>query len=976
MKKLMIILSLLLVMAGVYAVPFTIDYSYVNTDSGIEYLSIQYGNYYDNVSMKLKLRAEDIPSGYSYVPVIVSPQVYGINGSGNLDYLYSVPSSTYYLSNATEYYYPNLFYLTPEYQGYVIQVNAQSGQNYYTTSSAYVYPVGAPSSYFYPVDDNTNPNDNSQETQTTCSSFFLSGRRDIYLEEDDEENYKLYIENDSSEELTVLSVTADDSSELDISDIDYPDYVSGNYVGTVNLSLESDTISDDEDSSFDIYVRARYGSGQECLKTYTVDYHINDEDNDNTSSCSDISIDNTKFTLDEESFELKTVKIVNESEDYDFEIDDITIDDDSYISSRIRDEPTIVREDSTEDIEIEFETEAVNYTTTKNIDLEIEGYLVRSGREDKKCTKRENLVITIRNEGTSSSSSSNNNSTIQSCKDIVLYTTNIQQLENTNENYSEENGFFIANNSNQQFSITSLSINDNSNKAEIRNVNYDSSILSKDKEAIAFELITNSVSTTENPKGSISVSGRFADGKTCSTTEIGVKQFNIGILDSSDLLCSNIGVYDKTITSGTNNNIQIFNNTNKKFYVTNVLFQNRYGLSGNVTNKQLTVNSNSQNTMSVGFTGNGSLEMLISGKFEDGKTCDFTKTASGFLVSENQQINLSDDVCDSKLIVPTSISVNNAIEYLNLNFINRSSRGGKILISGNGLAIEPNIILLNGFDSFNKEIELSNFNNPTNIYFDVLLNNCSSKRYFTVINNNISESERINIVSYPTLITPLSNNVNISTTVNNSFAVSKSVTLKLSGFPETFSSTPKTLEILAHDRKSISLTLSIPESAEKRAYNGYIELYSGNNLIKKYPITIDLSPKTDPITISASVENQDKVYYLKINLKNNSSITQNTIIDFGLDDSYVIEGDKEINILPGEEIIKQYKIVSPAILKENKTVDLKIKDKATEEVLAKEKVILKSNSSAITGFLTLGNMGLIVLGLVVLIVIVIIFRRK
>ena len=961
-------------MTTVYAVPFAIDYSYVNTDSGIEYLSIQYGNYYDNVSLKLKLRAEDIPSGYSYVPVIVSPKVYGITDSGDLTYLYSVPSSTYYLSSATEYYYPNLFYLTPNYNGYVVQVYAQSGVNYSTYSSAYVYPIGAPNAYFYPVDNGTTPEDNTQETQTTCSSFFLSGQRDIYFDEDEQRNYNLYIENDSSQDLTVLSVTASDSSELDIRDIDYPDYVSGNYVGNVTLRLESDTVSDDEDSSFDITVRARYGSGQECLKIYTVEYHINDEDNDNTSSCSDISIGDTSFTINDNSVTVKTITIENESNDYDFEIDDITIEEDSYVSADIVDEPEIVYEEDSEDIEIEFETENVNYTTIKYLDLEIEGYLVRSGRDDKKCTKRENIAITIRDTGTSGST--NNGTTVQSCKDIVIYTTNIQQQESTTESYSESNGFFIVNNSNQQFNINSFSINDNTNKAEIKNIRRNSRIYSKSRESIGFDLVTSSVSTTESSRGTISVSGSFTDGTTCSSTGIGTKQFDISVLDSSDLLCSNIGVYNKTVTSGTNNQIQIFNNTNKKFYVTDVLFQNRYGLSGNVTNKQLTVNSNSQDVMEVGFTGNGSLEMLVSGRFDDGKTCSFTKTTSGFLTTNNQSANLSGDACDFELTAPTSISVNNSAESLNINFVNRSQKGGKIIITGNGLAVEPSVILLNGFDSFNKEITLSNFNNPTSVYYDVILNNCSSRRTSTSISNNITEDSRISLVSYPTMITPISSNVNISTVVNNGFSVSKTITLKLSGFSAGFNSSQKTIEVSAHNRQDVFLNLSIPENADKRAHNGYIELYSGNNLVNKYPITIDLSPKVDPILISTTVENQEKIYLLKITIKNNSSITQYTTIDFGLDESFVIEGDREINILPGEELIKQYKIVSPSILKEDRVVEIKIKDKLTDEILAKEKITLKTNYSAITGFLTLGNMGLVVLGLIIVIVLFIIFKKR
>ena len=57
-----------IVISGVSADPFAINY-YVNTDSSQEYLNLQYGNYYDNVSLRLWLQATD---GYSNVPVYVS----------------------------------------------------------------------------------------------------------------------------------------------------------------------------------------------------------------------------------------------------------------------------------------------------------------------------------------------------------------------------------------------------------------------------------------------------------------------------------------------------------------------------------------------------------------------------------------------------------------------------------------------------------------------------------------------------------------------------------------------------------------------------------------------------------------------------------------------------------------------------------------------------------------------------------------
>ncbi len=971
MKRFMVIFSLLFILATVYAFPFSIDYSYVNTDSELEYLNLQYGNFYDNVSLKIRLSAQDIPNGYTYVPVIVSPKVYGITSSG-LNYLYSVPSSTYYLSGANEYYYPNLFYLTPEYNGYVIKVYARSGTSYSTYSSAYVYPLGYSPSYFYPVDDDASQDDTQEET-AGCSSFFLSGQRDIYLDEDDQRNYNLYIENDSSQELTVLSVTTSDPSELDISDIDYPEFVSGNYVGTVILRLESDTVSDDEDSSFEIYVRARYGSGQECLKTYTVNYHINDEDNENSGSCSDISIEDTKFSLDEGSFAIKTIRIVNESEDYDYEIDDITIDDDSDISSSIRDEPSIVHEDSSQDIIVEFETETVSYTTVRYLDLEIEGYLVRPGRDDKRCTKRADLVVTILNQ---SSEGYGSTSQSQTCKDIVIYTTNILQAEDTIENYSQGNGFFIANNSNQQFTITGLALNDNTSKANVINLSYEPNLYPKGTTPLSFDLETNQVFATDSVKGTITLTGRFADGKSCLASDIGTKQFDITVLDTTDTLCNNVGVYNTIVQSGSSNQVSLFNNTEKKFYVTNVLFQNRYGVSAQVATSQLAVNPVSQATLSVGITGMGSVEMLISGRFEDGKSCAYSSTRSGFLTTDTEPANLSGDTCSFDLSVPSTLQLNNATETFTISFLNSTPKAGKILISGNGLAIEPSIIYLDGFDNFNKVITISNFNNPLFIYYDVALNGCPSRRIITNLSSGVTDIQRLSLVSYPTLISPISGTTAILVTVANNYSSSKTVRLRLSGFPSDFSSPDKTVDIPQQSRKNISLSLTIPSNAEKRAYNGYIELYSGATLISSSPLTIDLTPKQEPVIVSVSVESKEKVYYIKLTLKNNTPFTQYTTIDFGLDDSFVIEGDREINILPSEELVKEYRVVSQGIVKEDKITDITLKDKDSLQVLAREKLTLKASPSAITGFFSLGNIGLIILGLIIVIVLVFIFKKK
>ena len=464
----------------------------------------------------------------------------------------------------------------------------------------------------------------------------------------------------------------------------------------------------------------------------------------------------------------------------------------------------------------------------------------------------------------------------------------ISQAENSTDYFSENDGFYISNNSDRTFTITSLSLNDNSSFVSISNLNYSKTITSRDTSSLNFTLKTINVNTTEYSRGTLSVAGRFSDGRTCSSSNIGVKYFDISVNNS---------------TSGT------------------------------------TTNNNSTNNSS----------------------------------------NLSGSSCSIDIIAPSTVSVNNSQESLNVSFKNYTSKNGRIEITSNGLTTNPSVIFLSGFDNFSQNITLSNFNNPTSITYTAYLNGCTSKSTFTNIINNISESDRITLVSYPTVISPLSNNINISVNVSNSFNVSKNVTLKLAGFPSSFSSSSKTITLSSHQTKQLDLDLSIPENAQKIDYQGYIELYSGSLLVNKYPITLSLSPAKSEITIISSSKQsstQDRTYTITLTLRNNTSNIQEGIVDFGLPDTYVIDGEKSIYLLPNEEITKIYKVVSPTRLREDKVLDIKIKDKATDKELANEKITLDSGRSPLSAFFSLRNTGFILLGIVVLIVLFLVFRKR
>lgn len=875
-----------IVISGVSANPFAINY-YVNTDSSQEYLNIQYGNYYDNVSLRVWLQATD---GYSNVPVYVSPKVYGLDAYGNLTYLYSVPTKTYYAySTPYEYVYPNVFYLTPDYYGYVVKVYAEATGYYYNTYSyAYVYPINN-SPYYYFVDSPTeNDFEFPQTTTPSCSDIVLSGSKNIEIDEGDSYTYNLYIENEANERLEVVDVYTSNPSKLDVEDIDHPDYVPGLSVRTVRIYLEADSVNSDYDSSFTVTVKAKHPNSSTCTKTYKVNYRIRDEDDYDDDdyedvSCSDLSISNTSFTINDDEISTRKIKLKNNSYDYDFKIDDITINNRDGLDAYIEDSPRVIDNRDYEYVEIELDADDFDYDITKYLTLRVEGSFVDGSHKIRQCARKATITVKIEDNGDNDSDNYNS-----SCDDIILYARDISQAENSTNNYSENNGFYVLNNSNRTFTITSLSLNDNSSFVDLSNLRYTKTIYSGKTSSINFTLKTKNVNTTEYARGTLTVAGRFSDGRTCSSSKIGTKYFEIIVNDST--------------TSSTTTQTTPTNNTS----------------------------------------------------------------------------NFSGTSCEIDILAPSTVSVNNSQETISVYFKNYSSKNGRIEIISNGLTTNPSVIFLSGFDNFSQNITLSNFNNPTSITYIAYLNGCSSKSTFTNIINKISESDRVSLLSYPTFITPLSNNTKVTVNVNNSFNVSKDVTIKFAGLPNTFSSSPKSLTLLSHQTKLVDLELSIPKNAEKRDYQAYIELYSGNLLVNKYPITISLSPAVSEITIVSSSKqsaSKDRTYTITLTLKNNTSNIQEGIIDFGLPDTYVIDGERNISLLPNEEITKTYKIVSPTRLREEKEIDIKIKNKAGKE-LANEKITLDSGRSPLSAFFSLKNTSFIVIGAIALIVLFLIFRKK
>jgi hypothetical protein len=954
-----------------------IDAALVNTDSFPGYLNVQYGTYYDNINLKVGLRLESMPSGYSSVPIIVSPKIYGITSSGNSVHLYTVPNIYYYLGSPTyqEYTIPNVYYLQPNYSSYKVVTYARpvySTSYIQQTSYVYVDPtITIPTTV---LDPPYQPED-TEPIPPTSTDFYLSGQRDIYLDEYQDYSYDLRIVNNSNQPLSLVSIQTTSPARLDIKGINYSSIVSPNSTGYATIRVRSSGVSSDYSESFEISVVGKYGNNPDIQQTYNVTYHIYDEYSTNDGSCRDISLDERySFVFEDNQVYVKDLTINNESRDYDFEITDISLQDISSVNSRIISYPETINRRDLGIVKTEYVIDNINNNITTSLRLEIDGKLVRHGSYDRTCNLTETIRLNLKNVTTQETTSTN-------CSNIQIYAPNILQEGNTNTQYNFDKGYFIKNNSNQKFTIDNVSLTTTTNKATTTRTTTTNNIYAQSTMPLIFNINTDDVSSSNSEKLTIKVNGRFDDNTYCNYSDI-TKTIDFKISGPEDR-CSQINLSSKIISQG-RNEIPIINSTNKTFYVESFLVSNKHNLDATIVNHQQTIYRNDSTNVPINFSGDGSLEIMFKGRFEDGYVCEYRDTSSGMFTAQRTDYYLNDNNdCLINLNVPNNFQIKDLIEYLDFSIINNTSKGGRITITGQGLVVSPTVVYLGGADNFDETLTLSNYNNPKAINYTVLLSGCAPQNFITNVSESVDFSQRLDVLSYPQTIKPVDNKVNVSLLIKNNFNYDEDITIKITGFPNTWQTQEKRFVISARDTENVSLSMTVDETSQKKEYSGFVEAYKFNELVFRKPLTIDLLEDSEKIDVSYKLKQIEKLknaYSFILTINNTSGSNKNLSINFiesdEIKNGLIIEGPSQINLSENEIKNIEYRLVSPkAILKD----DLKINvvDNETNKVL--EELLIEPEKTAIpllTGFFSLGSTQNIFLILIIVLVVILVYVRN
>jgi hypothetical protein len=313
--------------------------------------------------------------------------------------------------------------------------------------------------------------------------------------------------------------------------------------------------------------------------------------------------------------------------------------------------------------------------------------------------------------------------TDNSCTGIKLVTSPIT----VDEGRSTTKNFTIQNTTNKEFEISNANILFSNSVILSGDVDYDTFIYSGTTRNIALTIDTGYVSSTMTTSGTLAVSG-YLGNTYCSEYDIGRKAFNVTVQNvssndsdydhsSSSAECDELEIQTREITmdEGTEQKaiFSIKNNSSKKFEILQVsstsngaeiseYYNEKYVFPSNVSDLVLSIRAPEVNS-----DANYSNTLKVSGRFEDGRSCQFNDIpAKNYNVKVLNTSNSTAIDCSAySLVAQNTIEVNNG-GSLPFTLTNGTNTSATVIVEGTVNAT-PSVIVVPSKSSLSRQISFS-----------------------------------------------------------------------------------------------------------------------------------------------------------------------------------------------------------------------------------------------------------------------------
>ncbi len=420
-----------------------------------------------------------------------------------------------------------------------------------------------------------------------------------------------------------------------------------------------------------------------------------------------------------------------------------------YVWDNINDEWDLDRTTSSQNFNLEEDTFEATWYNEFTIDgdedrYRIEGYV----SEDNNRIVDTNAYINVEN---------------NSCSGINLITHDFT----IDEGRSRTQTFEIENNTNKDFIISKADILFSTPMFSDAEISYDTLVRDGDSEDIRLALTAEYFTFDKTAVGTFIVEGTL-NGTFCSSYDIGRKNFEATINDtgssssgssssgtSSD--CDELEIKTKNYTMNENTTTKeifyIENNSTKRFELTdvkvidsgietNAFYFEKYAFPGTIAD--IVVESSANNV-----TNNRVYENIISvsGKFSDGKTCEFDDiTSQNFAITVENTGGISFATCDGFSINATDTTITN-YGTVDFSITNNTNQTAIIYVEGS-INATPSEIVMPAKTSIARSLTINSLNSSGNITFRPQVEGCTlASKTINITNNANGELSQISITT-------------------------------------------------------------------------------------------------------------------------------------------------------------------------------------------------------------------------------------
>ncbi|MFA5763790.1 MAG: hypothetical protein WC915_03170 [archaeon] len=350
-----------------------------------------------------------------------------------------------------------------------------------------------------------------------------------------------------------------------------------------------------------------------------------------------------------------------------------------------------------------------------------------------------------------------------SCAGIDLITHDFT----INEGNTRTQTFQIQNNTNKDFVINKADLLFSTSMFSDAEVSYDTLVRDGDTENIRLALTAEYFNTDKTAVGTFIVEGTL-NGTFCSSYDIGRKNFEATINDtgtsgsgsttsgtSSD--CDELEIKTKNYTMNENSSVKeifyIENNSTKRFELTdvkvidsgietNAFYFEKYAFPGTIAD--IVVQSSAGN-----ITNNKVYEnnISVSGKFSDGKTCEFDDIASkNFAITVENTGGISFATCDGFSINANDTTITN-YGTVDFSITNNTNKIAIIYVEGS-VSATPSEIVMPANSSIARTLTINSLNTSGNITFRPQVDGCTlASKTINITNNATGDLAQVSITT-------------------------------------------------------------------------------------------------------------------------------------------------------------------------------------------------------------------------------------